>query len=465
MKSKQRQMKRSTLTKKETKSAKSSPGIMATFFGRSQSYLTDYDSRDDDSRLMSHSTDNTRSSFDTEYTTASQQALEPELRTKHATACKHMKNGKFDEALKEFEDILAAILAQYGEVHQRVGAALHNVGIANLRAGQLDDAMDATEEAIRIRKVTLGKEDPKVADSLVELGIILLSMKEYTDALEIFYEALELREFESEEFVLPEDVEESNMKIAKVMNNIGCVNFERGNFKDAKKAFADAVKLQKSTLGGTISDYTASKPGVLTMATTMCNKGYVHLNLSEYTEASKIFEESLQIQKLLLGADNKLILNTLDNLGFSNAMKASYEPAIKIYDALLANQQKSYDQTPMECADTLRKLVWIRLQLQLWDETLENLCLLEDNQIEQFGEDSKEVMNTQELMGQVNYQVLKYPTLVETAARAFNQINVCQSCTGQCQEDRDEETLDSEHWRPLAPTNSSKMSGHRVTYA
>jgi hypothetical protein len=57
------------------------------------------------------------------------------------------------------------MLERYGENHHRVGAALHNVGIANLRLAKLDDALDAVEEAVRIRKITLGVRDPKVAVS------------------------------------------------------------------------------------------------------------------------------------------------------------------------------------------------------------------------------------------------------------------------------------------------------------
>ena len=75
------------------------------------------------------------------------------------------QSGKFTKALKKFESILASILERFGDSHHRVGAALHNVGIANLRAGKLDDAMDAIEEAVRIRKATLGPQDPKVAVS------------------------------------------------------------------------------------------------------------------------------------------------------------------------------------------------------------------------------------------------------------------------------------------------------------
>jgi len=68
--------------------------------------------------------------------------------------------------LTEFESILSDLLGRYGERHERIGAALHNVAIANLRAGSLDDAMDAIEEAIKIRSRALGRSHPRVAVSV-----------------------------------------------------------------------------------------------------------------------------------------------------------------------------------------------------------------------------------------------------------------------------------------------------------
>lgn len=73
------------------------------------------------------------------------------------------QNGAYKAALTQFESILSDLLGKYGERHDRVGAALHNVAIANLRAGSLDDAMDAIEEAIKIRSRSLGRSHPKVA--------------------------------------------------------------------------------------------------------------------------------------------------------------------------------------------------------------------------------------------------------------------------------------------------------------
>ena len=158
-------------------------------------------------------------------------------------------------------------------------------------------------------------------------------MKEYSDSLEIFMEALEMREAEADDVVLPEEINSCNLKIAKVLNNIGCVNFENGKFDDAKEAFVDAIKFQKKTLGEVSSfSFTnpATKPGFLTMASTLCNKGYIDLEQQDYKTAIATFNESLVIQKLLLGADNKLVLSTLDNLGYAYAMHGSYDKALAV---------------------------------------------------------------------------------------------------------------------------------------
>jgi tetratricopeptide (TPR) repeat protein len=163
-------------------------------------------------------------------------------------------------------------------------------------------------------------------------------MKEYTESLEVLTEALELRENEAEDLVFPKEIKDSQLKIAKILNNIGCVHFESGNFELAKEAFTDAIKLQKESLGefmssSSLSDPT-SRPGFLTMASTMCNKGYTDVIDDNYREAILIFNESLQIQRQLLGADNKLVLSTLDNLGFIYSITGRYNKALAVSDSI-----------------------------------------------------------------------------------------------------------------------------------
>lgn len=79
------------------------------------------------------------------------------------------------------------------------------------------------------------------------------------------------------------DIKENNLKLAKVYNNIGCVNFEREEMTSALEAFESAVKLQRSALANEIRDVSVtstSKPSFLTTACTMCNKGlYIYFRL------------------------------------------------------------------------------------------------------------------------------------------------------------------------------------------
>lgn len=146
-------------------------------------------------------------------------------------------------------------------------------------------------------------------------------------------EALEMREAEADDIVLPEQIKESSLKIAKVLNNIGCVNFENSKYKSALEAFEDAIEMQKKALGD-VSPFSfnnpATKPGFLTMASTMCNKGYIDLEQENYKAAVNTFTESIKIQKLLLGADNKLVLSTLDNLGYAQTMYGSTDKGLSV---------------------------------------------------------------------------------------------------------------------------------------
>ena len=349
-------------------------------------------------------------------------------------------------------------MARYGEKHERVGAALHNVAIANLRAGSLDDAMDAIEEAIKIRSRSLGRSHPKVADSLVELGIILLSMEEHADSLKVFERALKLRRTEHEEMYSQEDIDDSNLKIAKVLNNMGCVNFEQQYLKEAKKDFEDATTLQKNVFRSVFNfsvGYDTSSPGILTMASTMCNMGYVAIEQGNFNEAIQIFKTSLQIQKAVLGQGNKLVQSSLDNLGYAYSMMNTYEKALKVYEEIWETQKKSTDSREEKIA-TLKKLATCCVRMETYDKAFSYLEFLEDAQVAMADENSRELYLTRKMMGEVNYQILKLPSLSDQTNRAVG----FALCMGET-----EEEVDLEEWIIPKPENTSKMSGHRVTHA
>lgn len=338
-----------------------------------------------------------------------------------------------------------------------MGAALHNVAIANLRAGSLDDAMDAIEEAIKIRSRALGRSHPRVADSLVELGIILLSMDEHEDAVKVFERALKLRREEREDVLSEEDLDESKLKIAKVLNNIGCVNFEKGDLKAAESAFDEAVSLQRSvfkTLFTMVCGVDANSPGILTMASTMCNKAYVEIERDHFQSAIDLFLESLKIQRSVLGDDNKLVQSSLDNLGYAYAMTGKYDKALLVFTEVWNAVKDSHD-FPDEKAATVRKVIICHARLEQWHKAFPLLEILEDLQ-QDISATQDDQYITRQLMGDVNYQIMKLPSLGDATNRALG----CPVCIGAPEED-----VNLDAWIIEKPENTSKMSGHRVTHA
>ncbi len=370
---------------------------------------------------------------------------------------KLLQAGAYRKALTDFESILSDLLGRYGERHERVGSALHNVAIANLRAGSLDDAMDAIEEAIKIRSRSLGRQHPRVADSLVELGIILLSMDEHDDALKVFDRALKLRREEKDDVFAEEDVDECKLKIAKVLNNIGCVNFEKGDLQAAEFAFNEAINLQRSVFKNwfaIVCGVDANSPGILTMASTMCNKAYVEIERDHFVPAITLFNESLKIQRSVLGDDNKLVQSSLDNLGYAYVMLGRYEKALIVFTEVW-NAIKDSTDFPEEKAIAVRKVVICLTRLEQWSKVFPLLEIFEDLQHE-INASPEDMQITRQLMGEVNYQLLKLPSLSDATNRALG----CAVCMGD-----PEEEVKLENWIIEKPENTSKMSGHRVTHA
>ena len=111
----------------------------------------------------------------------------------------------------------------------------------------------------------------------MEYGIILLSLKEYEESLQIFEDALKIRIREERRSRKEIHAQEARLKMAKTRHNIGCVNFEMGNLLEAEKSYSKAIAEQKEVFGAWAGPFMVltdtTKPGFLTMASTMCNKG------------------------------------------------------------------------------------------------------------------------------------------------------------------------------------------------
>eukprot|EP00978_Attheya_sp_CCMP212_P012180 scaffold30309_cov58-Attheya_sp.AAC.2 len=383
------------------------------------------------------------------------------------------ENGDLIAALKVFKDILATLLSKYGEEHPRIGASLHNLGIVHLRSGNLSDALDAMEEAIRIRKLTLKSNHPKVVDSIAELGIILFAQKEYEDSVDILFEALDMREEEANANTSSGTKFLAKLSISKILNNIGCVQFESGNTPEAERTFEEALGVQQKILG---KAKPRTRPGFLAMASTMCNLGYVYLEKERHNDAAEMFGDALRICKILLDERNKMVLSTLENLGYASYHGGNYQDCYWAYDETVKLKEKIYGSHHIAVANALQKRVVVCVKLFRYDEIKANVKRIDEIERRQRGEikkkeKAKQVGPVEESLG--NYLFSAFPEMKDTLVRGLENagVNVPNnplSCIGEMVEDDESvrpEDIDIPDYIIEKPHNSSKISGDKVRYA
>jgi tetratricopeptide (TPR) repeat protein len=120
---------------------------------------------------------------------------------------------------------------------------------------------------------------------LDEIGIQLFALQRFDEALDKFRQAKKIR---------LRWLGSTHPKIAMVLNNIACCNFQMGNHLAALVTFQEARDIQQHKGGATEGDL-----DLLHDAITLCNLGYMKLHLKQYEEAQAIFQEALLVSESL----------------------------------------------------------------------------------------------------------------------------------------------------------------------
>lgn len=186
------------------------------------------------------------------------------------------------EAKHLFSTVLDCQRKTHGELHEDVGAALHNVGLVHLRLNEHAQALDYFERAVRVRKGSLGREHPEVALSQVKVGISLLLMHNFDMALHAFLEALSIRK---------RALGALHPSLARVYNNIACVHVEFNELREARRAFEAALDIQRNAL----CHEPDSGPLMFGAATTLCNLGYLYRYREMHEKAALVLKEALSV--------------------------------------------------------------------------------------------------------------------------------------------------------------------------
>jgi hypothetical protein len=131
-------------------------------------------------------------------------------------------------------------------------------------------------------------------------------------------------------------------------------------FEESKKAFDEALNIQRDTLRnlpsaeGTESNGMQSNALLLSMASTLCNIGSIKLRWKDFDEATIALEEALLIQQSVLGDNHPTVSSTMDSIDLVETAKYCAENPRSPTDFLIDGADGMCNsQTPRSMAEML----------------------------------------------------------------------------------------------------------------
>lgn len=259
-------------------------------------------------------------------------ALEAELRATRAALL--TAQGRYDEALTEFETALAQRRQELGDDHPTVASSYNNLGSALVELGRHDEALEALKRAQAIWEDSYGPTHPVVSTTIGGQGVVLERVGRYEDAVATLRKALALREAA---------FGPDHVKLAVTLDNLGSVLTRMGQYDKARAASQRALELRAKHLGKGHPHYASS----------LVNLGLAAEGQGNLEEASQYFREALTRWEETLGASHPYLAFPLTGLGRAEHRRGHTEQALAALERALTLRQageEPYDRAETELA-------------------------------------------------------------------------------------------------------------------
>ena len=171
---------------------------------------------------------------------------------------------------------------------------------------------------------------------MVRRGEAHFALEFYNDALDDFEEALLI------------STQEDTTR-AKILNNIGVVNYQCKNYDHALQYFVLALEIQRKWLDTSIR----RQPIIYDTSVTLGNIGKLYLQKNEYRLSYSAFEESCKLQTTAFPKDSNIVLGSLKSMGLVLAKNNQFSEALSIFRKILGLQEGRYGSESEPFIETL----------------------------------------------------------------------------------------------------------------
>lgn len=252
---------------------------------------------------------------------------------------------------KSKKDIL--FLRTEGKVSKKEINQLKEQALDAYSNGSYKKSLELNEKILRINKKKLSVNDPEIADTLITIGELHFDLYDFKKARSFFLDALEIYKlnkknepdkfinlfnqismtyqkegffksslfYKKKELDLAESFfEPNNENIADILNDLGLIYGEIGEYEKSKKMFLKSLEISRDQYGNEDS-----------LSRTLSNLGWLYSLTGKFAESETYYIDSLEIDKKNLEENKYFIGITKNNLGRLYKSQGLYKKAEKYY--------------------------------------------------------------------------------------------------------------------------------------
>jgi tetratricopeptide (TPR) repeat protein len=279
--------------------------------------------------------------------------------------------GRYDESLATFKQVLAIRESNLGENHPEVAAAANDLGVLLMTVGRFDEAEPALARALGVRERALGPDHPSVGETVHNLGTLYGIIGKRHKAEDMLRRSLAIRE---------KAQGPDHPEVAGAAANLAWTISEQGRYREALPFCERALSIREKVLPADHIDIALSlqhmgelyveldeldrADAFLKRAETILgkNQGPEHIDLAAvlelravvakekglFEEARGLLERSLRIKERTYSAETREIAITLGRMANLFRDTGRYESAHELYRRVLGIRQKAIGPQSLE---------------------------------------------------------------------------------------------------------------------
>jgi tetratricopeptide (TPR) repeat protein len=312
------------------------------------------------------------------------------------------KQGKYEEALRAYQEVFDKRKDLLGPEHPDTLTTRHNMAVVLSKQGKYEEALQAYQEIFDIWKRELGPEHPSTLTTRDNMAEVLSKQGKYVEALQVYQQVFDKRK----DLLGPEHPDTLTTR-----NNMAGVLSDQGKYDEALQAYQEVFDKRKDLLG-------PEHPDTLT---TRHNMAGVLSKQGKYEEALQAYQEIFDIWKRELGPEHPSTLTTRDNMAGVLLKQGKYDEALQACQEVFDKRKDLLGPEHPDTLTTRHNMALVLSKQGKYEEALQAYQEIFDIWKRELGPEHPSALTTRDNMAEVLSKQGKYDEALQVYQQVFDK--------------------------------------------